>query len=137
MTKANGHCNRCSGKGSRVTPVVHLGVPGLCYGCDGDGSYETFARKRAEAKIAKAVAIKQQVPLAKIWEVRLANPEVRSLDREARIWTRWAGVFSTAEFAEAHLMTKAEAWIKLCASYPTVGPAYDNDGEVTGWESYR
>ncbi len=30
-------CLRCKGKGMRNTPVVHLGVPGLCYGCDGKG----------------------------------------------------------------------------------------------------
>lgn len=136
MTKANGHCNRCSGKGFRDTPVAHLGVPGLCYGCNGDGTYETFARLRAEAKIAKAVVAKQQEPLTKIWEVRLANPQVKGLDREARIWARWAGVFSTEEFAAAHLMTKADAWIALCVSYPKVGPAYDAAGEVLGWESY-
>ena len=31
-------CKRCNGTGSRNTPVVHLGVPGLCYGCDGAGT---------------------------------------------------------------------------------------------------
>lgn len=30
-------CKRCNGSGSRNTPVIHLGVPGLCYGCNGIG----------------------------------------------------------------------------------------------------
>ncbi len=30
-------CLRCKGKGFKSTPVVHLGVVGLCYGCDGKG----------------------------------------------------------------------------------------------------
>lgn len=28
-------CKRCNGTGLRNCGVVHLGVPGLCYGCDG------------------------------------------------------------------------------------------------------
>lgn len=30
-------CKRCSGSGFRSTPVLHLGIPGLCYGCNGSG----------------------------------------------------------------------------------------------------
>jgi hypothetical protein len=30
-------CTRCNGTGNRNTGVLHLGVPGLCYGCDGAG----------------------------------------------------------------------------------------------------
>ena len=30
-------CLRCKGKGFKSTPVAHLGVAGLCYGCDGKG----------------------------------------------------------------------------------------------------
>lgn len=30
-------CKRCNGTGMRNTPVAHLGVPGLCYGCNGSG----------------------------------------------------------------------------------------------------
>ena len=30
-------CKRCNGSGFRSTPVLHLGVPGLCYGCNGSG----------------------------------------------------------------------------------------------------
>lgn len=31
-------CKRCNGSGFRNTPVVHLGVPGLCFGCNGSGT---------------------------------------------------------------------------------------------------
>ena len=31
-------CLRCKGHGFRNTPVAHLWVPGLCYGCDGSGT---------------------------------------------------------------------------------------------------
>ena len=30
-------CLRCKGTGFRSTPVVHLGVAGLCFGCNGRG----------------------------------------------------------------------------------------------------
>jgi hypothetical protein len=30
-------CRRCQGTGMRNTGVVHIGVPGLCYACDGAG----------------------------------------------------------------------------------------------------
>ena len=30
-------CTRCSGTGRKNTGVLHLGVPGLCYDCDGAG----------------------------------------------------------------------------------------------------
>ena len=30
-------CKRCNGTGLKNTGVTHLGVPGLCYGCNGSG----------------------------------------------------------------------------------------------------
>ena len=30
-------CTRCNGTGIKSTGVLHLGVPGRCYGCDGSG----------------------------------------------------------------------------------------------------
>ena len=38
-------CLRCKGKGFRNTPVVHLGVVGLCYGCDGSGTQGWVTRE--------------------------------------------------------------------------------------------
>ena len=31
-------CKRCNGSGMRNCGVVHMGVPGLCYGCNGSGA---------------------------------------------------------------------------------------------------
>ena len=31
-------CKRCNGSGFRNTPVAHLGVSGLCFGCNGSGA---------------------------------------------------------------------------------------------------
>lgn len=31
-------CIRCGGTGLKTTGVIHLGVPGLCYGCNGSGT---------------------------------------------------------------------------------------------------
>jgi hypothetical protein len=30
-------CTRCEGTGNKNTGVLHLGVPGLCFGCNGSG----------------------------------------------------------------------------------------------------
>lgn len=41
MTNANATttkpCRRCGGTGNVKSPVVHMGIPGLCYKCDGAG----------------------------------------------------------------------------------------------------
>ena len=39
-------CLRCKGTGFRNTPVVHLGVPGLCYGCNGSKKQRWFTIER-------------------------------------------------------------------------------------------
>ena len=43
-------CLRCKGKGFRNTPVVHLGVPGLCFGCDGSGTQGWVTRDELNGK---------------------------------------------------------------------------------------
>ena len=59
-------CKRCSGSGFRSTPVLHLGVPGLCYGCNGSGVQSwvdaatvTLERQQAQdrhiAEVKKAI----------------------------------------------------------------------------------
>lgn len=41
-------CNRCAGTGSRPSPVMHLGVPGLCFDCNGARVVpQDFYKKRA------------------------------------------------------------------------------------------
>lgn len=57
-------CRRCRGTGNVGTRRVHLGVPGLCLGCDGRGQVEgdpaTLRARREEAervKVRWAVAV--------------------------------------------------------------------------------
>lgn len=38
-------CTRCKGTGFRNTPVAHMGVPGLCYGCDGKGTQKWVTKE--------------------------------------------------------------------------------------------
>jgi hypothetical protein len=139
MTKANGNCNRCSGRGMRDTPVVHLGVPGLCYGCDGDGTYATYAKKVADGKKQKALMLAQQVVMAKVWEGRLEAEALgmkNDRSKETWAWIKEHRGFSTKEFAEAKGLSCKEAWLTLCLKYPSVGPVWDEAGAATGWESY-
>lgn len=44
------NCSRCKGTGFHTKAVVHLGVPGLCYGCDGHGTRAAQLAKRAAEK---------------------------------------------------------------------------------------
>jgi hypothetical protein len=135
MSKANGKCNRCQGSGFRDTPVAHLGVPGLCYGCNGDGSYKTFAANVAATKARKIATAKETAALGKVWATRETNRRDR-MSRELRVWARSSGTFTTKDFAEAHGMECKEAWIVLCCSYPAVGPAFNDQSEAIGWTAY-
>jgi hypothetical protein len=53
-------CRRCKGTGvvSELTRRAHLGVPGLCFKCDGsgkvEGDRETLRRQKEEAAAAEA-----------------------------------------------------------------------------------
>src|SRR5262245_42427933 len=74
MTKANGKCNRCSGTGFRNCAQAHLGVPGLCFDCDGSGRYEDQARRKAEVAAHKKAEDRRRAATQpvydKIWAVR-------------------------------------------------------------------
>ena len=48
-------CKRCNGTGMRNTGVVHLGVPGLCYGCNGSGVLRFLSGEDVAAKVTKQV----------------------------------------------------------------------------------
>lgn len=45
-------CTRCKGTGFKSTPVVHMGVPGLCYGCDGKGVQRWVSKEQLDARLA-------------------------------------------------------------------------------------
>lgn len=140
MTKANGKCNRCSGRGFRDCAQAHLGVPGLCFDCNGSGRYEDQAATKAAARASKIAEAKlraiTQPVYDKIWEVRRNAKDFGypHASRDQRVWFRQAGTFSTQDFADAWGLAKVDAWRLLCCSYPDVGIVVDHEaGKVVGW----
>lgn len=121
---------------------AHLGVPGLCFDCDGSGRYEDQAAAKAERRHIKGNQDRQRAATQpiydKVWAVRnnakaLGFPHP---SREQREWFRQAGVFATQSFADAFGLTKQDAWNLLCCSYPKVGLFYDEAAnKVLGWAS--
>ena len=47
-------CLRCKGTGFRSTPVAHMGIPGLCYGCDGKGTQRWVSKEQLNARLARS-----------------------------------------------------------------------------------
>lgn len=138
MSKADGKCNKCKGKGLVDAPVLHFGVPGLCYRCDGAGTYEAEAANKAKARQAKAEAAEYQVVMEKVWAVKKAIGNRHPLTQgfEARKVLRDAigkgQVTSTRQVAAALGVTPREAFDGLCAFYPQACPTKAADGSW-GW----
>jgi hypothetical protein len=131
-------CKRCGGKGFRHTPVAHLGVPGLCYDCDGDGTRATQLKKRAAEKARKALDQLYIDAQAKTYAVREANGGAQHPPRDRRhaAYELFGAVvvFTTDEYATSFRLSKTEAWIELCrwtAVYPRVNL---ETKQVDGWE---
>jgi hypothetical protein len=138
VTKLNGTCNRCKGTGFRSTPVLHLGIPGLCYGCDGDGTYDTFAAKRVAEREAKKRNDAFSDAYNMVEVVKSANGGQITLGREKRLILRQLGVgrkvFRTKDYAEAVGITEREAWVELCrTSRGHVCPNLGDDLKPNGW----
>lgn len=135
MIKANGKCNRCNGKGTRDTPVLHLGVPGLCYGCNGAGTYEAFAAVRAAAKAAKAVNDAFNAAYIMTNEVAEKNGGVLNLDRDARALLRsMVAPFTSEQYAAVRGIGVKAAFIELCrVGRGKVCPVIGDDLKAVGW----
>lgn len=135
MSKANGKCNRCSGKGMRDTPVVHMGVPGLCYGCNGAGTYEAFAAVQEAARQAKAVNDAFNVAYAMTNEVAEKNGGRLNLDREGRrVVGAMVAPFSSADYAKVRGIDTKAAFIELCRiGRHLVCPVVGDDLKIVGW----
>lgn len=135
MTKANGKCNRCNGKGFRDTPVSHLGIPGLCYGCDGAGTYEAFAKVQEAAHKAKKINDAFMVAYSMTNDVAEANGGSLHLDKEARaVFRAMVSPFSSADYAKARGIANKEAFIELCRiGRGKVCPVIGDDLSVIGW----
>ena len=133
------HCLRCRGTGFRATPVAHCGVPGLCYGCDGDGTRETQLRKQAAEREAKRVQDAYDAVATRVYATRAALGGTAFPPRERRrpAYEAFHAVDFTSEaYAERFGLTKREAFEELCrwtSVYPVVGP----DGQATGWQFSR
>lgn len=93
-------CKRCNGTGNKNTPVAHLGVPGLCYGCDGTG---------VQFKVGVDVLKKAEIASAKIH----MNEIEEKVEALKAIWT--------GEDVEAP-SKRPLCWIPL----PKVGPTKIN-----------
>jgi hypothetical protein len=50
MSSKTRTCKRCNGTGFRNTGVLHLGVPGLCYGCNGKKIQTWFTGEEIHAE---------------------------------------------------------------------------------------
>ncbi|QSY98623.1 hypothetical protein J2J97_32485 (plasmid) [Rhizobium bangladeshense] len=135
MTKANGKCNRCAGKGLRDTPVVHLGIPGLCYGCDGVGTYEAMMVVKERGAKIKAEADAYLAAAATVDKVKAENGGQIHLPRDRRVAMRSLKVpFKTADYAQAVGLSVKDAWIELCrVSRGVVTPYIGADLKPAGW----
>jgi len=74
-------CKRCNGSGFRSTPVLHLGVPGLCYGCNGSGVQKwveavVITAERQRSVDRHIVEVKQIIADCK--EAIALNPQKRN-----------------------------------------------------------
>lgn len=135
MTKANGKCNRCNGKGFRDTPVAHLGIPGLCYGCDGAGTYEAFAGVQEAARKAKAINDAFSAAYTMTNEVAEKNGGFIHQDRELRKVVRsMTSPFSSADYAKVRGIDVKAAFIELCRiGRARVCPVVGDDLKIVGW----
>lgn len=135
MTKANGKCNRCQGKGFRDTPVAHLGIPGLCYGCDGVGTYEAFAAIQEAARKAKKINDAFYVAYTMTNEIAEKNGGSLQLDRETRaIFRSMVSPFTSADYAKARGIDDRAAFIELCRiGRGKVCPVIGDDLKPIGW----
>src|SRR5581483_10480716 len=67
------NCTRCKGTGffKASAGVVHCGVPGLCYDCNGAGTREAQLKIKANAIAAKTVGMEKLVHDLKVQALAL------------------------------------------------------------------
>lgn len=73
-------CKRCGGTGRVSSPVVHCGMPGTCYNCDGRGVLRWVS---AEVLTARRLVVYAEW-LAQI-ESQAAHPKARIADAKATL----------------------------------------------------
>jgi hypothetical protein len=97
-------CKACRGTGKKSTPVLHLGVPGLCYQCDGAGEQVRVSAEQVRLAYVQAA------------EAHMAELEGIAADLKAMV----AADPSAAKFAERKLTQLRQTWKE--ASYKAKNP---------------
>lgn len=84
-------CNRCGGKGNLQCRAAHLGMPGLCYDCNGAGVVpQDFYKDRRAAQVAAKADAAERDAFYAAMDARLdARHEARS---EALLAAGWREV---------------------------------------------
>lgn len=132
------HCKRCKGTGFRSAARAHLGVPGLCFHCHGDGTRATELKTKAAEKETARKASLYQAAEKVIWGVREANGGTATPPRDRRqaayqVFGPVKG-FSTKAYADHFGLPLRDAWVELCR-WTHVYPVIDPVTEVAcGWE---
>lgn len=142
-------CTRCRGKGLIDTPVLHLGVPGLCYACDGKGTRAAQAANRERDRKIKAHHEACLKVYDACWKIREEFGELDyRMSRSMRdaMWSVAKSlppsdeypVFTTDEFAEMFGLTRREAFNTLCQMIPAVSTKVDAETlQPVGWALCR
>lgn len=76
-------CKRCNGKGIGNWHVIHLGVPGLCYACDGCGQQ---AKLTMEERVQLFIAAKES-HLKELEDEAARIKEIHSHGRQSQFRT--------------------------------------------------
>jgi len=97
-------CKACRGTGKKSTPVLHLGVPGLCYQCDGAGEQVRVSAEQVQLAAEKATEshlaeLEEEAALLKL--MREKNPRsARFVERKlAELRETWKTVNRKAKNA--------------------------------------
>lgn len=77
-------CGRCKGKGRVKCGVLHLGIPGLCYECDGKGVLRFLDAATVAAKKLDGFASHQAELAEKAEYVKTRMEKTRSVVLKAR-----------------------------------------------------
>lgn len=103
-------CSRCKGIGYVNSPVVHRGVPGLCYACDGTRKQVWVPLQvRLAAHVTSVSAWRREIEVAA--ERTVAKFEAMRPERQLR----WA------ERHENDMQDLRQAWRRAGQNAPTKG----------------
>lgn len=85
-------CSRCKGTGMTSHHVVHMGVPGTCYKCDGKGvvANKWLSLKNEAEKVAKALKDTQEMFVKIQEDINTTKHEGFKVRKQARLDTEKA-----------------------------------------------